>query len=326
MRRGAFLGGSFVVGHYISPHAFHYSTQLATMNSRVDLGDGLAPPVARSDDSPLAILRSSQNNQADNNNESSEGPEGTFKRISHLSSLTPSTTNSNVNDPEPLAVVSEMAESAGDSTSVQSDLSGGTPVQASRTLLAQKETRQIGWLKITALVAFVLATCFASVYIYLATKQSEQSQFQEAYSEQAFQVIDQFASNLLHTIGILDQFSVTISSLAAFTNTTWPFLTLPDFALRVASIQNLAKHANGVNFSPLVSQLQRQAWESYCLRLAQGWVSAGLSQEQNGMDYVDFNYRKLNEELVKFSSGVATQIYRMNNQSQNVVEGVSELK
>jgi hypothetical protein len=84
-------------------------------------------------------------------------------------------------------------------------------------------------------------------------------------------VLDDIGKSLYLTLGTVDSFVVNIVSSAGNTDEAWPFVTVPDFAVRAAKVLSLSD-AIFLTVYPLVSGDQRSNWENYTSENKQ-WVS-----------------------------------------------------
>ena len=146
------------------------------------------------------------------------------------------------------------------------------------TAFARTESRQIYWLRWFLLIMLLITAFVLSFAVYRITRQGENDQFRTRYKDNAMTVIDAFQANLEHTIGAMDNLGVSYSSHAQSTNSTWPFLTLPQFEIRGASSANLA-NSDFLAFAPLVTSETRSGWEKFVIENS-GWMKEALAHEQ----------------------------------------------
>ena len=64
--------------------------------------------------------------------------------------------------------------------------------------------------------------------------------------------------NTNNMVDAMESFSTTVTSYAEATNSTWPFVTIPNYPSRAERLRKLAK-ANTVAFLPLVDEMDRDA-------------------------------------------------------------------
>lgn len=86
------------------------------------------------------------------------------------------------------------------------------------------------------------ATVVTSMYLYISrTEQNrtdqlrkEQTQFQAQFWEDTNKVVEAIGSNLDKTLRLLDSVAVTLVAIVGISIQIWPYVTIPDFALRMS--------------------------------------------------------------------------------------------
>jgi hypothetical protein len=148
---------------------------------------------------------------------------------------------------------------------------------------SKKETKDVIRLKL--LVFLILAasasTIAACVYRYIS--QSETSQFESKFVYDASKIFQSVGSSLDRTLGALDSLAVTMVSYARDENITWPFVTLPDFGVKMAKLLPLTD-ACVITVLPIVYPEKRKEWEEYSL-LHQGWVNESMVIQETWEGY-----------------------------------------
>ena len=70
----------------------------------------------------------------------------------------------------------------------------------------------------------------------------------------------------------MDAMSVMIASAAAPTNSSWPFVTVPNWSYKVETLTTLIGGDNPIiSFSPIVEEYQRGMWSGYSMQAAPEW-------------------------------------------------------
>ena len=113
------------------------------------------------------------------------------------------------------------------------------------------------------------------VYMYVSDLTSTPSAHQ--FLDYADEIARSSIHNARNSFTVLSSFSRTVTSLGAFANGTWPFLTLPDFEVRAHDFQTISG-AESVAFAPIVRDQSREAWEKYSSN-NQDWMQRGLDYE-----------------------------------------------
>jgi hypothetical protein len=175
-----------------------------------------------------------------------------------------------------------------------SDDAEGASVQAaesSNTNIAKKETQEVYHLKIIVLSilfvsAIVTATC---VYVFISKK--EEGICVEQFQNNAAKVLDAVGNSIDQTLIPMDSLAVDLVSHARASNSPWPFVTLPEFGLRMSKSLPLTD-AMMIQYLPLVQPWQRADWEKYVSR-NNAWVNETMKLQETWDGYyapIDFNW------------------------------------
>lgn len=150
-------------------------------------------------------------------------------------------------------------------------------------VIAKQETIDVFRLKLVVLLVLMVsaASIASAVFIYLS--KAEQNQFEEEFLDQSHKVLEAIGSSLDKTFGLFDSVAVAFVSFARATNQKWPFVTMPDFALRMSKLLPLTDAVN-INILPLVTSQNREAWEAYSLT-NEHWINEGMAFQESWDGY-----------------------------------------
>jgi hypothetical protein len=183
---------------------------------------------------------------------------------------------------EPRSISSLWAGSSQDDKSELDDSRRTTMTMLSREDLMVLETRKVK--RVKHCLAFFLVACmgFMGWIVYWYASSQEESQFQEQFEEDAKKVLSTLGSNLDRVLEAMDAFSVSLISFARATDQTWPFVVIPDFAVRAEKIRAMS-NAVYINTYHMVDVDQREAWELFTsLPEANYWMNETIAlQEEN---------------------------------------------
>jgi hypothetical protein len=139
--------------------------------------------------------------------------------------------------------------------------------------LANQGKCQVDLLRYVVITILLSSSVGVSVIVFLLTRNSEQQQFDAQYYGAAEKITTSIGA-LIDKIGVMNSvgISATIMARNEEQNTTaWPFVTFPMFEHRVAS----AKESSGalfMAFQPIVSDQDRDEWESYSVTKGTKWM------------------------------------------------------
>jgi flagellar basal body-associated protein FliL len=128
--------------------------------------------------------------------------------------------------------------------------------------IATAETKAVFRLKIFVISFLVASAIGVALVVYYFTSNAEENEFEETFQDNAAKVLEALGSSLFLTLGAFDNYVITVVSFARFTNATWPYVTVPDYAVRTAKIRRLSK-AVVVSQYHFVTTEQRTTWENY---------------------------------------------------------------
>jgi hypothetical protein len=149
--------------------------------------------------------------------------------------------------------------------------------------LSKKETKNVFHLKLVVMLILVVSasTIAASVYRYIS--QTETSQFESKFGYDASKIFQSMGNSLERTLGSMDSLAVTMVSYARDLNDTWPFVTLPDFGVKMAKLLPLTD-AFVISVLPIIYPEKRKEWEEYSL-LHHGWVNQSMAIQETWNGY-----------------------------------------
>jgi hypothetical protein len=155
--------------------------------------------------------------------------------------------------------------------------------QPERDIFAKDEDVAVFRLKLVVLAVLVVATVGVGVTVYLYIRGTEEDDFEGHFNGDSSKIFESVGSTLDSTLGAVDSFLVGLVSFARFTNATWPGVTLPDYAVRVAKIRSLSKAVQVTQYH-FVTGEQRAKWENYSVA-NDYWVDESIEVQKNDETY-----------------------------------------
>ena len=148
-------------------------------------------------------------------------------------------------------------------------------------ILSQKENRSVLCVRLAVLFVLLASTIAVAAIVYKYITNSELVEFETQFDADATKILTSLGAKFDLTLGAIDAFVVSIVSYAADTNSTFPFVTLPHFAVRAKKIQSLSD-AVYLNVYMVVDNTikedgknQRDAWEEYTAK-HNYWVNESI--------------------------------------------------
>ena len=163
--------------------------------------------------------------------------------------------------------------------------------------LAADETRAVKRLKKLVWIVLGISMGMVGYAVYHYTSTSEYRSFEETYMANSKLVLSTLGRNLDQILQSMDAFTVSMVSYAQASNQEWPFVVIPDFAVRADKVRTLASGVF-INLYPLVTDEQRLEWENFTsIPENHAWVNETIAlQESNPNNKwpIVWNYTNIN--------------------------------
>jgi hypothetical protein len=190
-------------------------------------------------------------------------------------------------------------------------VAGNVPDEENPALLAKKETWAVKGLKALVLIVLFLSAQGVSVGLYMYVRLSETRQFESSFRNDATKLLASFGANLDLTLSSADTIAVSIVNLVQAKGQTWPFITIPNFAIQSGKVRD-STVALIVNIYVHVLPEERPAWENFTAQPANHyWVDESIDIQAENPHYkgpITREYRSFNvihgyDEFDKVNSG-----------------------
>jgi hypothetical protein len=149
--------------------------------------------------------------------------------------------------------------------------------------IGKRETVAVTRLRLVVVLVLVISTVAASFSIHSYLTRSETERFESQFHDDSHKILEATGSTLDKTLGLLDSIAVLYVSEADFTNQSWPFVTMPNFAVRMAKVLPLTD-AIIINVLPYVKNELRAEWEAYTVS-QHGWVEQSMKIQDHWEGY-----------------------------------------
>ena len=137
-----------------------------------------------------------------------------------------------------------------------------SPEPKEQDKLAQTEDKAVWYLKLAVILVFVSVALVVCLGVYFGAKKGEEADFEDDFSDLSEKLVDSFQLAFRQRLGILEDFAYELTSFTLDTNTSWPFVTLPDYERRGGRAARLADLLS-IMFLPIVHAQDRDQWEKY---------------------------------------------------------------
>ena len=171
-----------------------------------------------------------------------------------------------------MKIISEGDESdRGDESSVAESTNKGDAI-------GKKRNQVVARVRLVVFLVLLAVAGAVSFSVYYYTKSQESDAFENHFYDQASKVVQAFKFNAVRRLEALEAFSTQITSYGISSNSTFPFITLPDFERHATYTLQLAEVVALLTF-PIITAETRSEWEAYSVA-NQGWLMEGLSLQQ----------------------------------------------
>lgn len=127
---------------------------------------------------------------------------------------------------------------------------------------AGRATRAVNVLRFAVLAVMISAAVAISVGVYIYTRSEEEGNFVVQYEADASKLLSSFRDAVEYKLGAMNNFANSFTSHALTTNSVFPNVSLPHFAVKGQDMR-IAAEAYVVHWLPLVTDETREAWEQY---------------------------------------------------------------
>jgi hypothetical protein len=187
-----------------------------------------------------------------------------------------------------------------------------------REELASIETRAVTNLKLLVFGSLFVSMVAVVLSAYFFTAQGERHNFEVNFYDDANKILGNMGQNFQRTMEVSDAFITSITSYAARTNQTWPYVVVPDFYVTAEKIRSVCG-AVYVTTYHVVENDQRKEWENFTARVGTEMIDDAIAAiaDYNVMDwpitpnYTAWNviydydeYDKENKVCVQYNSDV----------------------
>lgn len=128
--------------------------------------------------------------------------------------------------------------------------------------LASKETRRVKYLRLAVLGLILVTAAVVSTSVLIYLRREEEKKFSSEFEIAATDVMYRLHSLVERSLNVIAVLSNSITSHAILTQGRFPYITLPDFAVRGSEIRTLTG-AHAIYFAPLITDRYRREWENF---------------------------------------------------------------
>ena len=153
--------------------------------------------------------------------------------------------------------------------------------------IAKEESRALSMVRFVVFFILNAVTAGVAVGVYFYVSNTETSSFEDDFRDSSDKAFDAIGSVFDQSLGASDSLMGMMVSIQEHDNTSWPFVTLPDFAVKAQKLLTLSR-ASVIGIYPRVLHQDRAEWEAYG-KEHQGWVDESLAIQKDSPNFKGTN-------------------------------------
>jgi hypothetical protein len=142
-------------------------------------------------------------------------------------------------------------------------------------VIASRETKVVLRFKFVVAAVLICTALGVALGVFYYVAGSENSQFEKKFRDDSVKIMDSIGGNVDRTLGIFDSIAVTWVSSARASGDEWPFVTIPNFGVRMSKFL-APSHSLAITILPIVTTDQREEWEEYSVT-HDSWVNETIA-------------------------------------------------
>lgn len=172
-----------------------------------------------------------------------------------------------------------------DSGSFSRDTSTKGDAPKKKEEFARAESKAVHRIRLTVLITLLLSAIAVSLGVFFYLRNEEDKDLRDSFEGEATKVLTSLGKTLDETLGATDAFGVKMITYARNSNSSWPYVEVPNFGLHAMKVLQLSK-AFFLYTCVLVDGNERLDWQDYASE-HEDWIQDGLDLQEK-MD--DWNY------------------------------------
>lgn len=149
--------------------------------------------------------------------------------------------------------------------------------------MVKGENKAVFWLRAFLMVCLLVSAIVCALLIFFYSSSEEEEAFDEQFESDSQKLFESIGTNFDLTMGAADAFMFQIISQAKSTNSTWPFVTIPDLPQKTAKLISQTDSIY-MAFYPLITGAERFAWENFT-KENDGWVADSLRVQSRNPNF-----------------------------------------
>jgi hypothetical protein len=185
-----------------------------------------------------------------------------------------------------------IVEAAAATTAAEDNVETPIVTAAATTTADNSATRVVSLVRLLVLAVLLTSMASTATIVYLYTSHEEMHHFQQAFTDDTNHLVEALSETLYTTMGAVDGYIVSLMSWRKSTNQSWPYVSVPDAAVRLSKLRSLSKGVF-VQQAHFVQLHERIQWENYTAT-HNDWVDESLILQTTDPNYYGMHYNTTN--------------------------------
>eukprot|EP00934_Nitzschia_sp_Nitz4_P000162 Nitzschia sp. Nitz4//scaffold354_size22159//7331//12950//NITZ4_008577-RA/size22159-processed-gene-0.17-mRNA-1//-1//CDS//3329548932//162//frame0 len=148
------------------------------------------------------------------------------------------------------------------------------PTKEPMKVLAAEESRRVFITRLLVLLVLLGVAVGVSLVAFFSAHHIEVESFEHGFESAAAKLAEGFVEGGRRRIAAIESFSAQLTSYAESSNSSWPYVALPDFERKAAYVRELSQ-VQTLTFLPIVTRENKDSWERFSIE-EQDWFMEGL--------------------------------------------------
>ncbi|CAB9526948.1 natriuretic peptide receptor 2 [Seminavis robusta] len=149
--------------------------------------------------------------------------------------------------------------------------------------IAKKEGRIVFYLRVLVILVLAVAAICVCMGVHKYVTDQQQDAFETKFNNDASKVLEVVGATFQDTLGSTDAFITQLVAYARYSGSSWPYVTMPAFAIHATKLLKLSK-AFYFSVYPFVEPWQHDEWLNYTNE-TNGWIHESLDIQAKDEDW-----------------------------------------
>lgn len=176
-----------------------------------------------------------------------------------------------------------------------------------REKIAASESKLVFWLRMLVFLLLICSAIAVVVGVYLYLSDQEEDEFERKFESDSTKIFEAVGKRFDQVLGSTDAFIMQVLTYARYSESPWPYVTFPSFALHASKLIRLSK-AFQFNIGVFVPPDEGEKWVNYTMDHKE-WIEECKQIQASDEDWkrnTDFP-TPINDEVHMFTGDAVTE-------------------